>query len=77
MEKPNERPSTVGLLPTVADIEPNYHSNRSVRKKYPLCFYSASTSSIINMLWLYCAAGGRGGVLLTERANAHQHGHIL
>lgn len=37
-------------------------------------FYSASMNSIINMLRLYCAAGGQGQLLLAVRANAHQHG---
>lgn len=64
MEKLNEEPSTVSLLPTVV----------SQKNSPPPRFDSASMSSIINMLWLYRAAGGQGHVLLTERANAHQQG---
>lgn len=42
------------------------------QKKYDSPFYSASVSSIINMLLCYCAAGGRGSVPRpAERANAH------
>lgn len=64
MKKPDEEPSVVDLLlPTVANIVPYYRSNRSARKNTPPIFYSASMSTIIDMLWLYCAAGGWGQVL--------------
>lgn len=44
------------------------------QKKNPLCLYSASVSSTINMLRLYFAAGGRGRTSRVQAANAHRGG---
>lgn len=50
-------------------VVPNEHSE--IRKKYPpLLLILPPGAVIINMRWLYCAAGGRGRLLL-QRGQMH------